>query len=293
VNEASAYRDLEEPVGAALARMRRAKGLTGAQLGRLAKMSQPKISRIETGRGLVDPKDVGRLARALGADDELARRLMERAEAAHNRRDSWQPLPTLGLAGTQNSMGEWEASVQTLRAFEPTIVQGLLQTSEYARAILTAFQKLVPDLAENSDSAILEAVSARMRRQEILSDTSRSFVFVMTESVLVNQFCPPDDMLGQIRRLREVNARYTNVSIRVVPEHATYVIPPMNGFELFDDRAVVADVFNIGLSAQGPADIRLYRSVFDSFEAASVGEIEPILDKYYRSYARQLVPDEN
>jgi transcriptional regulator with XRE-family HTH domain len=272
--------------------MRRAKGFTGQQLGRLAEMSQAKISRIETGRGVPDPQDVVRLARALGADDELAHSLMERAEAAQDRRDSWQPLPTIGLAGSQNSLGEWEASVGTLRAFEPTVVQGLLQTSEYARAILTAFQRLIPDLEENSDSAIMEAVSARMRRQEILSHTSKSFVFVMTESVLVNQFCPPDDMLGQIRRLREMHARYTNVDLRIVPDRAAHAIPPMNGFELFDDRLVIADLFNIGLTAHRPADIRLYRSVFDSFEAASISDIEPILDKYHRHYARQLVSDE-
>ena len=40
-----------------LARMRRAKGLSGGSLGQLAGMSQPKVSRIENGRGLPDPED--------------------------------------------------------------------------------------------------------------------------------------------------------------------------------------------------------------------------------------------
>jgi transcriptional regulator with XRE-family HTH domain len=292
MNDAGAFRHPDEPVGVVIARMRRDKGLTGAELGRLAKMSQPKISRIETGRGLPDPRDIGRLARALGAEEEVAQLLVAQAEAAQNRMSGWRPHPVIGLAGTQRDVGESEVLVGTLRAFEPTVVPGLLQTSEYARAILSAFQKLVPDLADNSDSAILEAVSARMRRQEILSDGSKSFRFVMTESVLVNQFCPPDDMLGQIRRLREVRARYDNVSIRIIPRQSTPAIPPMHGFELFDDRSVIAEVFNTGLSSRSRVDAHLYRRVFELFEAGSTGDIDPILDVYQRTYARQLLTDD-
>jgi transcriptional regulator with XRE-family HTH domain len=282
------FRHLDEPVGVVLARMRRTKGLTGAQLGRLAKMSQPKISRIETGRGLADPDDIGRLARALGADDELAQLLMAQAEAAQTRMTGWQPHPAIGLAGTQQQVGESEATVGTLRIFEPAVVPGLLQTSEYARAVLSGFQLLIPDFADNSDAAILEAVTARLGRQEILSDPGKSFRFVMTESVLANPFCPPEDMLGQIRRLREVKTRYRNVSLRIIPRQSTPAIPPMHGFELFDDRSVIAEVFNSGLSSQNRADAQLYRTVFDLFEAESVDDIDPILDTYQRLYTRQL-----
>lgn len=281
--------DPDEPVGAVLARMRKAKGLTGADLGQLTGMSQSKISRIENAKGLAEPQDIERLARALGADESVATQLVSRAEIAHNRMTDWRPSP-IGLAGTQQAVGRRESEAATLRCFEPTAVHGLLQTSEYARAILTAFQKHgVPDLVDNPGSAILEAVAARVRRQEILSDSHKSFRFVMLESVLSNQFCAPDDMVGQIRRLRQVHAEQKNVSLRIIPEGAAFPLPPMHGFTLFDDRLVMVDVFNTGLTTQGGMDARLYRNVFDSFEEVSVTDIDPILDKYYRRYARMLL----
>jgi hypothetical protein len=197
--------DPDEPVGAILARMRRAQGLSGRKLGQLAGMSQPKVSRIESGKGLPDPQDIGRLARALGAGEEFALALMDRAETAHDRMTDWRPSP-IGLAGAQKSLVRWEGAAGTLRCFEPTIVQGLLQTSEYARSLFAAFQEYwAVDGLESSSSAVAEAVSARVRRQEILSDPAKSIRFVLMEAVLSNRFCAPADMLGQIKRLREVH----------------------------------------------------------------------------------------
>jgi transcriptional regulator with XRE-family HTH domain len=292
VTQSDASYDPDEPVGVVLARMRRAKGLTGGELGRLAGMSQPKVSRIENGRGVPDSGDIGRLALALGADEVLARQLVERAETSQNRMTDWRPSP-IGLAGSQREVARWEAATGTLRCFDPIVVPGLLQTSEYARSMLTTFQKYwVPDLGGSAASAVLEAVSARVRRQEILSDESKSFHFVVTEAVLKNQFCPPEDMVGQIRRLRELTAEYDNVSVRILPDHAKLAIPPLHGFELFDDRQVSVDLFNTGLSSYGRSDARLYRGVFDVFEAESLLDIDPILDKYNRYYAARLLADD-
>ena len=280
--------DPDEPVGAIIARMRRAKGLTGGDLGRLAGMSQPKVSRIENGKGNPDPEDIGRLARALGADDDLARQLAEQAETSQNRMTDWRPSP-IGVAGTQQTVGQAEAAVVTLRCFDPTLVPGLLQTSEYARSLLTTFQKYwVPDRPQNAASAVLEAVSARVQRQEVLSDATKTFRFVLYEAVLRNQVCSPDDMLGQVRRLRDLRGLYDNVSVRIVPADATPAIPAMHGFELFDDSLVMVDLLNTTLSSQGRADTRLYRDMFDVFEAESVLDIDPILDRYHRHYAALL-----
>jgi transcriptional regulator with XRE-family HTH domain len=292
VSQPDTSHDPDEPIGAVLARMRRAKGLTGGDAGRLAGMSQPKVSRIENGKGIPDPEDIGRLARALGADEEFARQLVERAETSQNRMTDWRPSP-IGLTGSQYTVGALEAAVGTLRCFDPTVIPGLLQTSEYARSLLTTFQRYwVPDLSRTAVSAVLEAVSARVRRQEILSDTSKSFRFVVTEAVLTNHFCAPDDMLGQIRRLRQLNAQYDNVSVRIVRERAQSPLPPLHGFVLFDDHEVLVDLFNTALSSQGRLDARLYREVFDVFEAESVSDIDPILDEYHRHYAEQILADE-
>jgi transcriptional regulator with XRE-family HTH domain len=279
----------DEPVGQVLARMRKAKRLTGGQLAAIVGMSQPKISRIERGQGLPDPEDIGSIARALGADEPLARELMDRAESSHDRMTDWRPTP-IGLAGRQKSVAQWEAASKVVRVFEPALVVGLLQTSGYARSVLVAFQRLAGSgAAPMSETAVLAAVSARVQRQEILADAGKTFRFVMTETVLRNHLCPPAEMLAQIAHLRAVSARYSNVSIEIIPDLRPWVVAPQHGFTMFDDRAVIVDLYNTGLTSRGRTDAHIYRQVFDLFEEMAVADIDPLLDKYEKLYVDELL----
>jgi transcriptional regulator with XRE-family HTH domain len=273
----------EEPVGLVLARMRREKELTGGQLGRLVGMSQPKISRLENGVGFPDPDDVALIARVLGATDDQIRTLKERAERAHNRMTDWRLDPG-SLGGRQRGLGQRESKAQAVRVFQPAVIVGLLQTSEYARAVLAAFHDLTSTDSDGSPGiTVSEAVSARVHRQELLMDRNRTFHFLMAEAVLGNRVCPPEDMLAQIRRVREVSQQ-ENVSVRFIPAEAWLEIAPFHGFSLLDDDFVTVDLFNTSLSSHGKADARLYRRVFDSLERHAVTDIEPILDKYVGQY---------
>ncbi|HEU4349951.1 MAG TPA: helix-turn-helix transcriptional regulator [Actinoplanes sp.] len=275
--------DPDQPVGPVLARMRRARKLTGGQLGRLVGMSQPKISRLENGIGLPDPQDVRAVARALGADEALVNQLTDQAERSQNRMTDWRPVP-VALAGRQRSIGQQEAEARAFRVFQPAVVVGLLQTSEYARSVLTSFQRLITEEGSGIPAnAVPEAVSARVQRQEVLADRTKEFHFVMTEAVLSNRICPPEDMPAQIRRLRELS-RQDNISIGIIPAETPLRQPPFHGFALLDDHLVSVDLFNTGLSSTGRADARLYRRVFDDFEAQAEWDIDPILDRYQNMY---------
>lgn len=278
----------DESVGASLARMRRSRRLTGAKLAALVGMSQPKISRIERSRGVPDPEDVAAIARALGADDSQIRALVERAERSPGMMNDWRPT-TESLAGRQDRMTEWESTVEVVRDFQPALLTGLLQTSEYARAALLSFQRLVdlgtPDRAE---AAVLAAVSARIRRQEVLASTSRSFCFVITEPVLRNQICAPVEMLSQIGHLRKTVARYENVVVGVIPDGTVMEIPPLHGFVLLDDELIVIDAFTTGLTSENRADLRAYRRIFDEFLEHADTDIEPFLVKYEQFYLDQI-----
>lgn len=279
--------DDDEPVGAVLARMRRAKRLTGAKLAAMVRMSQPKISRIERGNGLPDPADVGTIARALGADESLVRALMERAERSHDRMTDWRPASP-SLAGRQKTMTDWESAAAVVRTFEPALVPGALQTSGYAKAVLQGFQHVAPLSADDlTESALLAAVSARIQRQEVLADRSKSFQFVVGEAVLKRRIHPPAEMLAQISHLREVAAGNANISIAVVPDGAPVDIPLLHGFSLFDDGLVVVDLYNTGLVSRSRRDAESYRRVFDTLQEHATG-IEPALDKYQALYIEML-----
>src|SRR5436305_4684461 len=120
------------PVGRTLAALRRDKGLTGAQLGRLAGMSQAKISRIETGALAPDRGDVERLARALDARPDVVRRLVDQVEGRHNRMTDWRLTASGGrVSKGQKEIAAIEDSTTVFRLFNPTVFSGLLQTAEY------------------------------------------------------------------------------------------------------------------------------------------------------------------
>ncbi|GAA2644827.1 helix-turn-helix domain-containing protein [Paractinoplanes durhamensis] len=279
--------DENESVGAALARMRRARRYTGAQLAAMVGMSQPKISRIERGRGIPDPEDVGIIARALGADEDEAHALMTRAERSHDRMTEWRPTMN-GLAGQQKTLADWEFAATDVRTFEPALIPGPLQTSGYAKAVFQTFRRVVPVAADIAgEAALLAAVTARVRRQEALADRTRSFQFVVGEDALKPRTYPAVEMLAQIRHIREVAANSANVSIAVIPDSAPAAFPLLHGFTVLDDKVVVVDLYNTGLVSRSRQDVESYRKVFDALGEHAV-DIEPILDKYQAIYIDML-----
>ena len=275
-----------EPIGAVLKRMRLARKLTGKSLGELAGgMSQSKISRIENGITPAEPQDVRAIARALGADADLQHRLVEQADQSHNQMTDWRPTQP-DVADRQNDVALLESSTKVLRVFQSAVIIGLLQSSEYANAIFSGFQKLGLSTLADSPATVAAAVSARVRRQETLYEEGRQFHFLMAESVFGNWLADPDVMVSQISLLRRL-ARRENVTVRIIPEGRRWDIPPYHGFELMDDRCVLVDLYNTSLMSRGRADIALYRRVFDSLEDLGTTDIDPILDKYRDLYRRR------
>jgi transcriptional regulator with XRE-family HTH domain len=280
--------DSSEPsIGAVLHGLRRRAGLTGQELGRRVGMSQAKISRIETGSGSVTPADVGRLAVELGADPEVLRRLTEQAERGHNRLTDWRQ--TGGVVATmQRDIARLEADTREFRVFQPAVVIGLMQTSEYARAVLTSAHAIRTGIYhEGGATTVPEAVSARVQRQESLVNPAKRFAFVMTEAVLRNRLVPPEHMLAQIDRIRQV-ARLPNVSLRIIPSDGPMALPPYHGFEVLDDKCVFLDAFNTSMLTRGREDVQLYRHVFDLLEESATSVIAPLLDHYRRRYLDEI-----
>jgi transcriptional regulator with XRE-family HTH domain len=278
--------DDTESVGAVLARMRRTRRLTGAQLGKLVGMSQPKISRIERGQGLSAPEDIGAIARALGADERLVRSLMDRAQRSHDRMTDWRPA-SAELADQQQTLAELESATTVTRTLEPSLVPGLLQTSGYAKAVFQAFQRGQLIGGDLSESMLLATVSARVRRQEVLADRSKTFRFILGEAALRRRALPVVEMLAQLNHLREIAEHNANVSIAVVPDDAPVAIPPLHGFTVLDDKLVMIDLYNRGLISRSRMDVDDYRRAFDSLEGSAV-DIAPVLDRYQDLYIDML-----
>lgn len=278
-----------EPVGAALARWRKRKKMSGQALGEKVNMSQAKISRLETGASAPDPNDVRTVAEGLGLPAAEVERLVDLAEQSNNTFTDWRPTH-LGLADRQNDLRHLEASAREFRVFQPAVVVGLLQTSEYARELLSSLERELDDEGiADSAAAVPVAVAARMQRNPVLAEPDRTFHFLMTESVLSNRVCSPGEMLAQIQRIRTISEQ-ENVTVRLVPAETHLPLAPYHGFELMDDRCVLVDLFNASLMSRGRRTVRHYLRVFDALERVGTTEIAPILDKYQVLYARMLLP---
>jgi transcriptional regulator with XRE-family HTH domain len=271
------------PVGAALAELRQSVGITGRELGRRLGMSQAKISRIETGILAPDPGDVAQIAETLGASAATIRRLVTQAERRDERLTDWRLRPA-NVANRQRELAQLEAATRTFRVFQPALIIGLMQTSEYARSVLTTVHTMLAKGGATANAgAVADAVVARIQRQKVLTDSNKRFRFLMSETALQTRVCPPEDMPAQLHRIREVS-KQDNVSLAIVTIETQWRFPPTNGFQLLDDRAVLIDLFNTGLISRGRADIAIYRRLFDAIEEQATEDIDPILDRYFDKY---------
>jgi transcriptional regulator with XRE-family HTH domain len=281
-----------EPIGVILARLRRLRNLSGHDLGQATGMSQSKVSRIERGLTLPSPEEVDRLVTALGGPTALAVDLRQRVQRLRAEMiDLRAGGRRLHLGIFQQEVADLEKSATTIRIFQPGLLPGLIQTDEYARAMLNAFVRPLP--AGTPGAArhdVLGAVDQRMHRQQALNDPAKKVVLVFTEAALGYRVCPADVMLTQLRKIRD-RAQLPNVTIAILQQEAELRYPPLLGFQILDDKAVVVDLPTTSSYARSDEDIRVFQTIFDWYLEDATTDIDEILDRYFRRYARMVGDD--
>src|SRR6266568_7540318 len=136
-------------LGALLRALRNERGLTVEQVAERLLCSPSKVSRMETGHGVATLRDVRDLCELYGVTDEAERNRMTRLAREGKQQGWWQgyDLPYSTYVGL-------EAEAVSIRTFQPSVVPGLLQTEEYARAVHDAAEpessiaQLTPDVVE-------------------------------------------------------------------------------------------------------------------------------------------------
>jgi transcriptional regulator with XRE-family HTH domain len=252
--QARERKDLAE----ALRGLRRASGLSGERLTLRCNMSQTKISRIETGRALPTVIDVERILKALAVPDEVADELLRLARRANVDYASWRAYARVGLYHKQAELRALESSSRVMRHFLPAIPTGLLHVREYA------VETLSPTVTSDPARDVARAVQARMDRQAILDDPSRSFWFLMTEQAVKWQRASIEAMAAQCSHMAEIN-RKPNVEIGIVPQGVHVPGTPMNIFVVYDDRLVTVELFSGEVVLRDPRDITQHLSLFELF----------------------------
>ncbi|MBO0805985.1 MAG: helix-turn-helix domain-containing protein [Nocardiopsaceae bacterium] len=229
-----------------------------------------KVSRIENRQVGVSTRDLRKMLDLYQVQDQAYRaQLLEMGRRA-TERGWWQSysglLPALG-----NLIG-LEAEAATIRTYEPELIPGLLQTADYARAVIRAWYP--GDTMEQID----RRVEVRLERQEALMRTDPSppkVSVVLNEGALARRVGSPEIMRAQLEHLMRERDR-ANVVIQVLPfstgEHPA-MVGPFTMLTFLDpaDPGVV-NVENVlgALAMEQPEEIRAYEEVWGALQARAV-----------------------
>jgi transcriptional regulator with XRE-family HTH domain len=208
-------------VGVQLAGFREDAGLSQEQAARRLGFSPAKLSRIESGKGRKPPteKDVRALLELYGTDPyevSVLLKLLQRAgEPGWWQRYDKRLMPEW----FERLVGLQEAAV-TIRTFEIQYVPGLLQTAEYARAVV---ERGLPNV---SAGEVQRRVELRMRRTQLLSRADAPQLWaVIDESVLLRILGSHEVMREQLAHLIAM-AALPNVTLQIVPLNVTNASAP-------------------------------------------------------------------
>lgn len=274
-----------EALGGRLREVRKRSNLTGATLAGRLGWPPSKISKLENGRQAPTDVDIRSWCAACGPIGEAELEgLLASFHTLEARHAEWRRLLAGGARGHQDEIGRLYAKTRTFRNFETTLVPGLLQTGNYARAILA---EVISTFGLPND--IDDAVAARMARQQLLYDSSKRFHFVVAEAVLWYRYCPLEAMLAQLDRLIAATA-LPNVRLGVIGFRTMYTRVPDHGFYILDDRLVQAETVSAELNLTQPQEIETYETTFKRFAAlASYGaEARAIISAVMNALSAEL-----
>ena len=201
-------------LGTALRRYRENMGYGLDEAARVLGCDRSKISRIETGQRGISPPELRELLAEYGVaapeQDALA------ALAHYGPDDGWWRDYLDVLSGPSQDLAIMEASATEILGFHAQVVPDLLQTQEYARALVHA------DPAFSSDEQRARAVEAKLIRQAVvLGERQTRFDVVLAEGAVRQLVGGPEVMRRQLRRLANLGSgdgvAVGDVTVRILP----------------------------------------------------------------------------
>ncbi|BCJ43385.1 transcriptional regulator [Actinoplanes ianthinogenes] len=197
-------------LGSQLRKLRESRGITRDAAGYEIRASGSKISRMELGRVSFKERDVADLLTLYGVDDKAERDALIGLARQANSPGWWQQLNDVLPTWFQAYLG-LEAAATLIRTYEIQFVPGLLQTPEYARAVIMLGH------AGASAEEINKRVEVRRQRQQILTRSGGPQLWaVIDEAVLRRPIGGVDVMRAQIESLIAAS-RLPSVRLQIIP----------------------------------------------------------------------------
>jgi transcriptional regulator with XRE-family HTH domain len=239
--------------GAELRRARTAAGLSQEQVGQRVGYSGAQVGEVETGERAPAQDFAEACDRVFPDATGLFGRLYQLARRWDGGYPTW--------------FAEWidsERRAVSLRSWEPLLIPGLLQTAEYARAILSADP-------ETTEEQLDELVAARVERQGILDRTHPPTLWVvLDEAVLHRLIGSRKVMYDQLLHLADTSCR-SNITVQIVPAQIGAHAGLLGGFAIASFDSAPGTVYmespDQGQTTELPSVVRRLSLTFDTLRA--------------------------
>lgn len=272
-------------LGQELRRLRELKGMTAEEVAERLLVSQSKISRLENGRRSISQRDVRDLCGVYEVEDHrIVDSLMQMAK--DSRQQGWWhsfgDIPYSVYIGL-------ETDAASLRVYDPQVVPRLLQTRQYAEALIAGA------LPETAAADIDKRVQVRMKRQERISapDNPLRLWTVLDEAALRRAVGNRALMREQLEYLVE-QSQLPHVTVQVIPFDMG-AHPGLNGQYAileFPDAADSSVVYIEGVTSdlylEKANDVQKYSVMYEHLraQALNVEQSRQFIADLAKEYAR-------
>jgi transcriptional regulator with XRE-family HTH domain len=200
-------------LGTQLRRLREERRITREVAGEAIRASHAKISRLELGRVSFKVRDVADLLTLYGITGQEERDAFLTLVRRANEPGWWRQYGDILSSWFETYLGLEQAS-SVIRTYEVQFVPGLLQTEDYARAVIQLCQ------LHWSAEEIDRRINLRMARQDFLTQPGApEYWAVVDEAVFRRPLSSREALRGQVRHLIEM-AGLPNITLQVVPFRA-------------------------------------------------------------------------
>lgn len=261
-----------------LRELREASGLTLTEVSEQIEVNQGSLSRIETGERGTTPVLVRALLDCYAVTDtELRDDILDLVRADKEQQKPWWRKYSTVLTPTRyDGYLALEAGAVVLANYQPLLVPGLLQTEDYARAVIAQMR---PDLGADQVDAL---VKVRMERQEsrLAGERPAELRAVLDEAVLHRVIGSPAVMRQQCARLVEVGEQ-PNVTVQLLP-FTLGTHPGLYGpFVILTFPQPTAPLVwlenpNNSVYLESQSDVQNYTDTFDQLRASALSPAETL-----------------
>ena len=254
-------------LAAELRRLRAAAGMSREQVTEQTGVNEGTLYRLETARARPQRRTLVALLDLYGVSGDARTGLLDIAKSADDR--GWLRPYHAELPEEYAAYISFEAEARAVRNYESLFIPGLLQTEDYARAVISGTLPLA------TSTEVEQRVQARMERQARLSDTPPlGFWAILDEAAIRRMVGGSAVMRKQLAHLLEA-AKQPNITLQVItfdmgahpgmPGSFVYM-----GFDAADPELVYVDTLAGDLFLEAEADLSIYASMFDHLRAIAL-----------------------